>query len=122
MRKDQGLSIGVIGTGIMGADHVETITAAVSGAEVRAVTDIDPKRAERAASNLPGAKLSRRLNSSSSRREGGLHCQENQLAGIQANIVSGQFHTACARPDHLNGVPAVSFVHAHWRSRPFQRA
>jgi predicted homoserine dehydrogenase-like protein len=29
------LRIGVIGTGIMGADHVETITAAISGAEIR---------------------------------------------------------------------------------------
>jgi myo-inositol 2-dehydrogenase/D-chiro-inositol 1-dehydrogenase len=56
MTKDHGLSIGVIGTGIMGADHVETITAAVSGAEVRAVADIDPKRAETAASRVPGAK------------------------------------------------------------------
>jgi myo-inositol 2-dehydrogenase / D-chiro-inositol 1-dehydrogenase len=56
MTKDHGLSIGVIGTGIMGADHVETITAAVSRAEVRAVADIDPKRAETAASRVPGAK------------------------------------------------------------------
>ena len=40
----------------MGADHVETITRAVSGAEICAVADIDPKRAENAASRVPGAK------------------------------------------------------------------
>jgi myo-inositol 2-dehydrogenase / D-chiro-inositol 1-dehydrogenase len=50
------LGIGVIGTGIMGADHVETITAAISGAEVRAVADIDFERAKMIASRVPGAK------------------------------------------------------------------
>ena len=42
--------------GIMGADHVETVTRAVSGAEICAVADIDPKRAEEAAARVPGAK------------------------------------------------------------------
>ena len=50
------VGIGVIGTGIMGADHVETITAAISGAEVRAIADIDLKRAEMIASRVPGTK------------------------------------------------------------------
>ena len=49
------LSIGVIGAGNMGADHVKTITAAVSGAEVRAIADIDLNRAEIAA-RVPGAR------------------------------------------------------------------
>ena len=49
------LRIGVIGAGIMGADHVETLGAAISGAEVRAVADLDPKRAETIASRVPGA-------------------------------------------------------------------
>jgi len=56
MTKNHGLSVGVIGTGVMGADHVQTITKAVSGAEIRAVADIDPKPAEAAASGVPGAK------------------------------------------------------------------
>jgi myo-inositol 2-dehydrogenase / D-chiro-inositol 1-dehydrogenase len=51
------LGIGVIGTGIMGADHVKTITTAISGAEVRAVTDIDLNRAEMIASRVPGARV-----------------------------------------------------------------
>ena len=50
------LGIGVIGTGIMGTDHVETITASIAGAEVRAVADLDAKRAEILASRVPGAK------------------------------------------------------------------
>jgi myo-inositol 2-dehydrogenase / D-chiro-inositol 1-dehydrogenase len=50
------LGIGVIGAGNMGADHVKTITTAISGAAVRAVADIDVKRAEMIASRVPGAK------------------------------------------------------------------
>ena len=37
--KNPGLSVEVIGTGIMGADHVETIARAVSGAKICAVAD-----------------------------------------------------------------------------------
>ena len=50
------LGIGVIGTDIMGAVHVETISTAISGAEVRAIADIEPKRAELIASRVAGAK------------------------------------------------------------------
>jgi myo-inositol 2-dehydrogenase/D-chiro-inositol 1-dehydrogenase len=50
------LAIGVIGTGRMGADHAETISSVIAGAHVRAVTDIDRKRAESVASRLPGAR------------------------------------------------------------------
>lgn len=42
---DQQLRIGVIGTGVMGADHVKTITESVSGARIAAVADIDLDRA-----------------------------------------------------------------------------
>jgi myo-inositol 2-dehydrogenase / D-chiro-inositol 1-dehydrogenase len=56
MIKDHTLSIGVIGTGIMGADHVDTITTAVSGAEISAVADIDPQRAQAVAARVPCAK------------------------------------------------------------------
>jgi len=50
------IRIGVIGTGIMGTDHVATITTAVSGAEVCCIADIDARRAEVIASRVPGAK------------------------------------------------------------------
>src|ERR1700759_3560580 len=50
------IRIGVIGAGIMGSDHVETITASISGAEISCVADIDAKRAEMMVSRIPGAK------------------------------------------------------------------
>jgi len=56
MKTATTLGIGVIGTGIMGADHIKTITTAVFGAQVRAIADIDPKRAEAIALTVPGAK------------------------------------------------------------------
>ena len=56
MKATTTLGIGVIGTGIMGADHIKTMKSAVSGAEVRAIADIDLKRAEAVASSVPGAK------------------------------------------------------------------
>ncbi|MEE6272073.1 Gfo/Idh/MocA family oxidoreductase [Georgenia sp. MJ206] len=39
------LRVGVVGTGVMGADHVRTLTTRVSGAVVTAVTDLDAGRA-----------------------------------------------------------------------------
>jgi len=43
------LRVGVIGAGIMGADHANTLRRAVRGAEVTAVADVDLARAEAAA-------------------------------------------------------------------------
>jgi myo-inositol 2-dehydrogenase / D-chiro-inositol 1-dehydrogenase len=40
----------------MGADHIATISSAISGTEVRAIADIDLQRAEMIASRVPGAK------------------------------------------------------------------
>ena len=56
MKTATTLGIGVIGTGIMGADHIKTITTSVSGAQVRAIADIDLKRAEAIALTVPGAR------------------------------------------------------------------
>jgi myo-inositol 2-dehydrogenase/D-chiro-inositol 1-dehydrogenase len=50
------IRIGVIGTGVMGADHVETISKSIARAEVCAVADIDVGRAEAVAARIPGAK------------------------------------------------------------------
>lgn len=44
-----GLRVGVIGAGIMGADHANTLRRAVRGAEVTAIADVDLTRAETAA-------------------------------------------------------------------------
>ncbi|MET0863250.1 MAG: Gfo/Idh/MocA family oxidoreductase [Nakamurella sp.] len=47
--------VGVIGTGIMGADHVNSLHRLVSGAAVSMVADVDVERAKGVAQGLPGA-------------------------------------------------------------------
>src|SRR6476619_5799024 len=44
------LSVGVIGTGVMGSEHVRRLAGTVEGAVVSAVADADPARAAAAAS------------------------------------------------------------------------
>ncbi|AXG81708.1 Gfo/Idh/MocA family oxidoreductase [Streptomyces paludis] len=48
--------IGVIGAGVMGADHVNTLHRYVPAAEVVLVADTDPARARAAADSVPGAR------------------------------------------------------------------
>jgi myo-inositol 2-dehydrogenase / D-chiro-inositol 1-dehydrogenase len=48
------ISVGVIGTGNIGQDHIRRITQALSGARVVAVTDIDSARAQKIAKELGG--------------------------------------------------------------------
>jgi len=43
------IRIGIIGTGVMGADHARTLRATISGASVEAVFDVDARRAATAA-------------------------------------------------------------------------
>jgi myo-inositol 2-dehydrogenase/D-chiro-inositol 1-dehydrogenase len=47
--------VGVIGTGMIGQDHVRRITHVLPGGTVVAVTDVDAARAEQVAAGLPGA-------------------------------------------------------------------
>jgi myo-inositol 2-dehydrogenase/D-chiro-inositol 1-dehydrogenase len=47
--------VGVIGTGMIGQDHIRRITQVLSGGAVVAVTDVDAARAAAAAAGLPGA-------------------------------------------------------------------
>ncbi|MFD1374478.1 Gfo/Idh/MocA family protein [Actinoplanes sichuanensis] len=49
--------IGIIGTGIMGADHARLLTSAVSGAAVGGVFDLDTDRARGVAESSGGAKV-----------------------------------------------------------------
>lgn len=49
------LRVGVVGAGIMGADHIFRITRRISGAVVSAVVEPDQGRATAAAANAPGA-------------------------------------------------------------------
>ena len=39
------LNVGVIGTGMIGQDHIRRLTSVLSGARVAAVTDVDRARA-----------------------------------------------------------------------------
>jgi myo-inositol 2-dehydrogenase/D-chiro-inositol 1-dehydrogenase len=48
--------VGVIGAGIMGADHANTLHRMVSGAEVSMIADIDPGRAQDVAAKIPGSR------------------------------------------------------------------
>ena len=47
--------VGVIGTGMIGQDHIRRITQVLSGGEVVAVTDVDAARAGQVAAGLPAA-------------------------------------------------------------------
>ena len=51
------LSIGVIGAGIMGADHAQNIHRFIAGADVVAIADPDKDRAEAAIAGIPGARV-----------------------------------------------------------------
>jgi len=51
------LRIGVIGCGMIGTDHIKTLTTAVSGVVVSAVSDADATRASRAARVAGGARV-----------------------------------------------------------------
>jgi myo-inositol 2-dehydrogenase/D-chiro-inositol 1-dehydrogenase len=49
--------IGIIGAGVMGAAHVRTLAGDMDGADVVAVADADPVRAQAAAAAAPGSRV-----------------------------------------------------------------
>lgn len=49
--------VGVIGTGVIGQDHIRRITEVTPGGRVVAVTDADISRAEQVAAGLPGVRV-----------------------------------------------------------------
>ncbi|AGZ42418.1 Gfo/Idh/MocA family oxidoreductase [Actinoplanes friuliensis] len=51
------LKVGVIGTGMIGQDHIRRMTAVLAGVTVTAVTDVDVETAKKVAGGLPGATL-----------------------------------------------------------------
>jgi myo-inositol 2-dehydrogenase / D-chiro-inositol 1-dehydrogenase len=53
------VGVGVIGTGMIGQDHIRRITRVLSGGAIAAVTDVDSARAVQVAAGLPGATVHR---------------------------------------------------------------
>lgn len=51
------LRIGVIGTGMIGQDHIRRLSTVLAGAAVVAVTDVDADRARAVATRLPAARV-----------------------------------------------------------------
>jgi myo-inositol 2-dehydrogenase/D-chiro-inositol 1-dehydrogenase len=51
------VNVGVIGTGMIGQDHVRRLTHVLSGARVAAVTDMDADRARAVADGVPGVRV-----------------------------------------------------------------
>lgn len=51
------LKVGVIGTGMIGKDHIRRLTTVVTDATVVAVTDVDSEMAKAAAADIPGGVL-----------------------------------------------------------------
>ena len=49
--------VGVIGTGMIGQDHIRRITEVITGGAVVAVNDVDEARAGQVAAGLPGASI-----------------------------------------------------------------
>jgi len=50
------IRVGVVGAGVMGADHARVLSSAVAGAELEAVSDADPTRAKAVVDRHPGAR------------------------------------------------------------------
>lgn len=55
------LRVGIVGAGLMGADHIARITNRISGAVVSAIVETDAGRAAAAAENAPGARRFERI-------------------------------------------------------------
>jgi myo-inositol 2-dehydrogenase/D-chiro-inositol 1-dehydrogenase len=53
MEADMAVRVGVIGAGIMGADHVTTLHRYVAGATVSMIADVDPSRAQATGAGVP---------------------------------------------------------------------
>ena len=51
------VNVGVIGTGMIGQDHIRRITQVLTGGAVVAVNDVDEARAGQVAAGLPGASI-----------------------------------------------------------------
>jgi myo-inositol 2-dehydrogenase/D-chiro-inositol 1-dehydrogenase len=91
------LRVGVVGAGLMGADHIARITHRISGAIVSAVIEPDQGRAEAAAANAPGA-------GSFARIEDAI-----DAGAVDAGLIAvpGPFHAPVLAPALAAGLPIL---------------
>jgi myo-inositol 2-dehydrogenase/D-chiro-inositol 1-dehydrogenase len=91
------LRVGVVGTGVMGADHVARLTNTTAGARVSAIVEPDAGRAAAAAALAPGA-------ATFSRVEDALEAGAFDAALVAA---PGRFHEAVLLPVLAAGLPIL---------------
>jgi myo-inositol 2-dehydrogenase / D-chiro-inositol 1-dehydrogenase len=91
------LRVGVVGTGLMGTDHVARITHRIAGASVSAIIEPDQQRAAAAVREAPGARAFARV-------EDALDAGAADAVVIAA---PGQFHEAILLPVLEAGLPAL---------------
>ena len=81
------VKVGVIGTGMIGQDHIRRITEVIPGGRVAAVTDVDLSRAGQVAAGLPGVRRPPDRTGSHSgqrRRRGACHVLGRDARGVRA--------------------------------------
>lgn len=94
---NSNLRVGVVGAGLMGADHITRIENKISGAHVSAIIEPDAGRAETAAQHAPAAKTFARLEDAI------------EADAIDAVLVAvpGKFHEPVLVPALEAGLPVL---------------
>lgn len=91
------LRVGVVGAGMMGADHVKRLTHTITGARVSAIIEPDAGRAQSAAAHAPGAAVFSAI--------------EDALTAdaVDAVVIAtpGQFHEPVLLPALQAGLPIL---------------
>ncbi|MEV7757798.1 Gfo/Idh/MocA family oxidoreductase [Microbacterium sp. NPDC089180] len=93
----QDLRVGVVGAGLMGADHIARITHRISGAVVSSVVEPDAQRAASAAERAPGAATFARIEDAI------------DAGAVDAVLIAvpGPFHAPVLEPALAAGLPIL---------------
>jgi myo-inositol 2-dehydrogenase/D-chiro-inositol 1-dehydrogenase len=91
------LRVGVVGAGMMGADHVNRLTTTIAGAVVSAIIEPDAGRAQAAAAHAPGAAVFSAIE------------QALDADAVDAVVIAtpGQFHEPVLLPALEAGIPIL---------------
>jgi myo-inositol 2-dehydrogenase / D-chiro-inositol 1-dehydrogenase len=93
----ENLKIAVVGSGLMGTDHIARINQRISGAEVAAVVEIDPERAASGLSLAPSAKHFRTIE----------EAIEARMVDAVIIATPGQFHEPVLLPSIQAKLPTL---------------